>query len=136
MQFTENRQWMFEILNTALVKLSRHISKVRRDTEILEKAVQRAKEEKGDDDEMEGRQTKDELDLENQSRKLEELVDFQKNLFLDVLHVRFIFSCNLYSRNSQSYWLSTWKAAPVSTKSSEMPIIHGWRDVSTKFSSL
>lgn len=81
---------MFEILNTALIKLSRHISKVRRDVAVLEKTVERAKEERGDqDDDMDGEATKDEQDLEVQTRKLDELIDFQKNLFLDVLHVSF-----------------------------------------------
>lgn len=85
---------MFEILNTALLKLSRHISKVRHEVQIIENKMAKNKEEHGTGDVEMEHTTEDEEELDKQNKKLSELIDFQKNLFLDVLHVNLKFEIN------------------------------------------
>ncbi|EPB76851.1 MIF4G domain protein [Ancylostoma ceylanicum] len=90
-----DRQWIWEVLNTALERLSRHIHKVAHDVKILQKRVDRQKaenEEAGKGTvgmlQMEDNdaKTREQEELEQQQEKLENLKDFQKSLFLDVLH--------------------------------------------------
>ncbi|CAJ0594234.1 unnamed protein product [Cylicocyclus nassatus] len=80
-----DRQWIWEVLNTALERLSRHIHKVAHDVKILQKRVdrQKAENEEVEDTDM---KTREQEELEQQQEKLENLKDFQKSLFLDVLH--------------------------------------------------
>ncbi|KAJ1360240.1 Nuclear cap-binding protein subunit 1 [Parelaphostrongylus tenuis] len=81
-----HKQWKWEVLNTALERLSRHIHKVAHDVQILQKRVKHQR--IGGDDEMEDTdvKTREQEELEQQKEKLENLKDFQKSLFLDVLH--------------------------------------------------
>uniref|UniRef100_A0A0R3PMY3 Nuclear cap-binding protein subunit 1 n=1 Tax=Angiostrongylus costaricensis TaxID=334426 RepID=A0A0R3PMY3_ANGCS len=83
-----HKQWKWEVLNTALERLSRHIHKVAHDVQILQKRVKHQR--IGGDDEMDDMdvKTREQEELEQQKEKLENLKDFQKSLFLDVLHVR------------------------------------------------
>ncbi|EFO94618.1 CRE-NCBP-1 protein [Caenorhabditis remanei] len=86
-----NRQWLFEVLNQALEKLTRQINVVEKDIKELTERV----ENKGTDDvkeeEMEAEEEKNEKlkqdvdDLENHKEKLERMVTFQKGLFNDFL---------------------------------------------------
>ncbi|KHJ83583.1 MIF4G like protein [Oesophagostomum dentatum] len=80
-----DRQWIWEVLNTALERLSRHIHKVAHDVKILRKRVDR---QKAENEEMEenDQKTREQEELEQQQEKLDNLKDFQKSLFLDVLH--------------------------------------------------
>ncbi|CAB3407078.1 unnamed protein product [Caenorhabditis bovis] len=82
-----DRQWTFEVLNTALEKLSRHIVSVEKDYKELKEKIEREKTENNDEEmEDEDKKAADLEELESQKEKLESLVDFQKNLFMDVLH--------------------------------------------------
>ncbi|KAK5970162.1 Nuclear cap-binding protein subunit [Trichostrongylus colubriformis] len=81
-----DRQWVWEVLNTALERLSRHIHKVAHDVEILQKRVDRQRNEAGDEMEDSEVKTREQEELEQQQEKLDNLKDFQKSLFLDVLH--------------------------------------------------
>ncbi|VDO53025.1 unnamed protein product [Haemonchus placei] len=82
-----DRQWVWEVLNTALERLSRHIHKVAHDVDILQKRVERQRIEAGEEMEDSDVKTREQEELEQQQEKLENLKDFQKSLFLDVLHV-------------------------------------------------
>ncbi|ETN85688.1 hypothetical protein NECAME_06307 [Necator americanus] len=79
------RQWIWEVLNTALERLSRHIHKVAHDVKILQRRVDRQKTENEEMEEV-GTKTREQEELDQQQEKLENLKDFQKSLFLDVLH--------------------------------------------------
>uniref|UniRef100_W6NQB7 Nuclear cap-binding protein subunit 1 n=1 Tax=Haemonchus contortus TaxID=6289 RepID=W6NQB7_HAECO len=81
-----DRQWVWEVLNTALERLSRHIHKVAHDVDILQKRVERQRIEAGEEMEDSDVKTREQEELEQQQEKLENLKDFQKSLFLDVLH--------------------------------------------------
>lgn len=91
--FSENlrsetdRQWVWEVLNTALERLSRHIHKVAHDVQILRRRVEKRKNDGGDEvtDDNDGK-PREQDELEQQQKKLDNLKDFQKSLFLDVLH--------------------------------------------------
>ncbi|KAK6731730.1 hypothetical protein RB195_007913 [Necator americanus] len=80
-----DRQWIWEVLNTALERLSRHIHKVAHDVKILQRRVDRQKTENEEMEEV-GTKTREQEELDQQQEKLENLKDFQKSLFLDVLH--------------------------------------------------
>lgn len=89
-----DRQWLFEVLNQALEKLTRQINVVEKDIkELTEKTENKIKEEddeesdiKMDEDETKEEKFKQDLeDLENNKEKLERMVTFQKGLFNDFL---------------------------------------------------
>ncbi|WKX91228.1 hypothetical protein Q1695_009787 [Nippostrongylus brasiliensis] len=81
-----DRQWVWDVLNTALERLSRHIHKVAHDVHILQKRVERQRAETGEEMEDGDAKTREQEELEQQQEKLDNLKDFQKSLFLDVLH--------------------------------------------------
>lgn len=88
-----NRQWLFEVLNQALEKLTRQINVVEKDIkELTEKVENKVKEEteeteaKMEEDEAkEDTHAKDVEELEGHKEKLERMVTFQKGLFNDFL---------------------------------------------------
>lgn len=84
-----NRQWLFEVLNQALEKLTRQIHVVEKDIKELNEKVENK--EKRDNEESEVKmeedenEKKDEEDLQNHKEKLDRMVTFQKSLFNDLL---------------------------------------------------
>ncbi|CAD6184580.1 unnamed protein product [Caenorhabditis auriculariae] len=97
MRHEQDRQWLFEVLNMALEKLSSHVVTIEKDYKALKERVeaaeiQRNKREEGidgvpaaDEEEMDDEsRAKDIEDLEIQRDKFESLADFQKSLFFDV----------------------------------------------------
>lgn len=88
-----NRQWLFEVLNQALEKLTRQINVVEKDIrDLTEKVDGKSKGDNEDGDEkMEEESAQEEKgkqdieDLENHKEKLERMVSFQKGLFNDLL---------------------------------------------------
>ncbi|CAI4221052.1 unnamed protein product [Auanema sp. JU1783] len=107
MKIETDRQWAFEVLNTALCGLSRHIKYVTRDVAFLEKKIAsaprkvKAENEDGDEPmEEENVEDKDQEELSALKEKLESLLDFQKTLFFDVIH-KFIFVLTEHIVNSE-----------------------------------
>ncbi|CAI5439326.1 unnamed protein product [Caenorhabditis angaria] len=89
-----DRQWTFEVLNQAMEKLSRHIVSVEKDYKELKERIEKQDrngrdENNGGDVEMtvddESKQ-KDLEELEAQKNKFDSLLEFQKSLYMEVLH--------------------------------------------------
>ncbi|GMS98807.1 hypothetical protein PENTCL1PPCAC_20982 [Pristionchus entomophagus] len=90
-QQEHSRQWLWEMLNNSLDKLSKHVAKCTRDVDSLKEAKQRKavkkdeeKEEK-DDQEMEEEAAEIDGELLTKEAEVEALVESQKRIFLDVL---------------------------------------------------
>ncbi|CAO4362093.1 unnamed protein product [Caenorhabditis nigoni] len=87
-----NRQWLFEVLNQALEKLTRQINVVEKDIkDLAEKVESKEKVTEAGDVKMEEEIVEDEKlkgemeELENHKEKLDRMVSFQRNLFNDFL---------------------------------------------------
>ncbi|ULU12767.1 hypothetical protein L3Y34_015778 [Caenorhabditis briggsae] len=87
-----NRQWLFEVLNQALEKLTRQINVVEKDIkDLTEKVESKEKVTEAGDVKMEEETVVDEKlkgemeELENHKEKLDRMVSFQRNLFNDFL---------------------------------------------------
>uniref|UniRef100_A0A0K0DHJ6 Nuclear cap-binding protein subunit 1 n=1 Tax=Angiostrongylus cantonensis TaxID=6313 RepID=A0A0K0DHJ6_ANGCA len=143
-----HKQWKWEVLNTALERLSRHIHKVAHDVQILQKRVKHQR--IGADDEMDDMdvKTREQEELEQQKEKLENLKDFQKSLFLDVLHVRndcyAIYSFDIIVRlcarcftcvfrSLQYYSQNIFSIVKQKERIFALPIFLGSKDVSSKY---
>uniref|UniRef100_A0A8R1ES51 MIF4G_like_2 domain-containing protein n=1 Tax=Caenorhabditis japonica TaxID=281687 RepID=A0A8R1ES51_CAEJA len=91
-----DRQWLFEVLNQALEKLTRQIVIVEKDIkELAENIENEDKQEENEADEKmtddESKPQKQQEDLEAHKQKLEAMVQFQKGLFIDFLLVSLFF---------------------------------------------
>ncbi|CAI2318493.1 unnamed protein product [Caenorhabditis sp. 36 PRJEB53466] len=81
-----DRQWLFEVLNQALEKLTRQITVVEKDIkELAEKLESEVKSEEGGVETEDDKRQRDLDELENHRKKLEAMSGFQKGLFVDVL---------------------------------------------------
>ncbi|CAJ0571563.1 unnamed protein product, partial [Mesorhabditis spiculigera] len=95
MRAEHHRQWPWEVLNSALIKLSKHVANLRKEVDQKKQKKPPPLAATTDDDGMVN-EKEDEMDdgddnLHTKQQHLDNLVDFEKNLFLAVLHKFSIF---------------------------------------------